>query len=315
MDRPAGPAARRGPGRPEHRTGARGRPSASACPGRSPTTTGALAASAAPRCTSRSTPTGRTADRRGDYDSVYGDWGAVGDDARAVAAPQPPATRTGDVAAGARTRRRRPGGAARQRHERWPWRCCEADGADLDAVCALADDVRARHRRRRGHLRRQPERQLHQRLLRRLPVLRVRAAAPPTPDAYPLSLDEVADRVREAVALGATEICMQGGIDPELPASGYADLARAVKAAAPGVHLHAFSPMEVMNGVARTGAVRARLPGAAARGGRRHDPRHRGRDPRRRRAVGAHQGQAAGRRLGRRRHHRAPASDCAPARR
>jgi FO synthase len=59
--------------------------------------------------------------------------------------------------------------------------------------------------------------------------------------------------VREAVAVGATEICMQGGIDPDLPATGYFDLARTVKAAAPDVHLHAFSPMEVMNGVARTG--------------------------------------------------------------
>ena len=46
---------------------------------------------------------------------------------------------------------------------------------------------------------------------------------------------------------------MQGGIDPDLPATGYFDLARTVKAAAPDIHLHAFSPMEVANGVARTG--------------------------------------------------------------
>ena len=43
-------------------------------------------------------------------------------------------------------------------------------------------------------------------------------------DAYSLSLDEVADRAEEAWELGATEVCMQGGIDPELPATAYFDL-------------------------------------------------------------------------------------------
>ena len=52
-----------------------------------------------------------------------------------------------------------------------------ADGADLEALCALADAVRARRRRRRRHLRGEPEHQLHQRLLHRLPVLRLRPAA------------------------------------------------------------------------------------------------------------------------------------------
>ncbi len=69
---------------------------------------------------------------------------------------------------------------------------------------------------------------------------------------------------------------MQGGIDPQLPGAAYFDLARAVKAGAPGIHLHAYSPMEVVNGAARTGlslrdylqAVRESgvdsLPGTAA---------------------------------------------------
>src|SRR5207247_2792135 len=47
-------------------------------------------------------------------------------------------------------------------------------------------------------------------------------------DAYRLSFDQVADRAEEAWRLGATEVCMQGGIDPALPATGYADLVRAV---------------------------------------------------------------------------------------
>jgi FO synthase len=72
-------------------------------------------------------------------------------------------------------------------------------------------------------------------------------------DAYSLSTDDVEQRVREAWELGATEICMQGGIDPQLPGTAYLDLARAVKRAAPDIHLHAFSPMEVVNGAARTG--------------------------------------------------------------
>jgi FO synthase len=72
-------------------------------------------------------------------------------------------------------------------------------------------------------------------------------------DAYTLSLDEIGARVQAAVAVGATEICMQGGISPELPAQAYFDLARTVKRQAPDIHLHAFSPMEVVNGAARTG--------------------------------------------------------------
>ncbi|HWJ10490.1 MAG TPA: 5-amino-6-(D-ribitylamino)uracil--L-tyrosine 4-hydroxyphenyl transferase CofH, partial [Nocardioides sp.] len=95
-------------------------------------------------------------------------------------------------------------------------------------------------------------------------------------DAYSLSYDEVADRAQEAWNLGATEVCMQGGIDPELPASAYFDIAAAVKKRVPDMHVHAFSPMEVVNGTARTGLsiedflIKAReaglgsLPGTAA---------------------------------------------------
>jgi FO synthase len=72
-------------------------------------------------------------------------------------------------------------------------------------------------------------------------------------DAYSLSLDQVADRAEEAWRLGATEVCMQGGIDPELPGSAYFDLATAVKQRVPEMHVHAFSPMEVVNGASRTG--------------------------------------------------------------
>jgi FO synthase len=72
-------------------------------------------------------------------------------------------------------------------------------------------------------------------------------------DAYTLSYEEVGERAFEAHLAGATEVCMQGGIDPELPATGYADLVRAVKRRVPSMHVHAFSPMEIVNGAAKSG--------------------------------------------------------------
>lgn len=72
-------------------------------------------------------------------------------------------------------------------------------------------------------------------------------------DAFTLSSDEVGDRAWEAYVEGATEICMQGGIDPELPVTGYADLVRAIKKRVPSMHVHAFSPMEIVNGASRGG--------------------------------------------------------------
>jgi FO synthase len=72
-------------------------------------------------------------------------------------------------------------------------------------------------------------------------------------DAYTLSLAQVADRAEEAWQAGATEVCMQGGIHPDLPGTAYFDLAAEVKRRCPELHVHAFSPMEVMNGASRTG--------------------------------------------------------------
>src|SRR5207302_10718892 len=72
-------------------------------------------------------------------------------------------------------------------------------------------------------------------------------------DAYRLSVDEVAERAVEAWHDGATEVCMQGGIDPKLPGTAYADLVRAIKARVPGMHVHAFSPMEIVTAAAKAG--------------------------------------------------------------
>ena len=72
-------------------------------------------------------------------------------------------------------------------------------------------------------------------------------------DAYFLSLDEIAQRTREARARGATEVCIQGGLPRGLPPFYYRDVLRSVKNAVPDMHCHAFSPMEIVYGVELTG--------------------------------------------------------------
>ncbi|HTV64760.1 MAG TPA: 5-amino-6-(D-ribitylamino)uracil--L-tyrosine 4-hydroxyphenyl transferase CofH [Bryocella sp.] len=71
--------------------------------------------------------------------------------------------------------------------------------------------------------------------------------------AYFLSLDEIAQRSREAERWGATEVCIQGGLPHGLPSFYYRDILRAVKSATPKMHAHAFSPMEMVYGVELTG--------------------------------------------------------------
>jgi 7,8-didemethyl-8-hydroxy-5-deazariboflavin synthase CofH subunit len=72
-------------------------------------------------------------------------------------------------------------------------------------------------------------------------------------DAYFLSPGQVAEKAIEASQLGATEVCIQGGLPRGLPAFYYRDILRAVKDAVPGMHIHAFSPMEIIYGVELTG--------------------------------------------------------------
>jgi 7,8-didemethyl-8-hydroxy-5-deazariboflavin synthase CofH subunit len=72
-------------------------------------------------------------------------------------------------------------------------------------------------------------------------------------DAYFLALEQVAEKAREARRLGATEVCIQGGLPHGLPPFYYRDILRAVKDAVPDLHCHAFSPMEVDYGVELTG--------------------------------------------------------------
>ncbi|MGI9645499.1 MAG: 5-amino-6-(D-ribitylamino)uracil--L-tyrosine 4-hydroxyphenyl transferase CofH [Ilumatobacteraceae bacterium] len=93
---------------------------------------------------------------------------------------------------------------------------------------------------------------------------------------YLLTLDDIADRVREAADLGATEVTLQGGIHPDFDGDYYIDVTRAVKQAAPEIHVHGFTALEVTEGARRLGedlgsyltrmraAGLASLPGTAA---------------------------------------------------
>ena len=72
-------------------------------------------------------------------------------------------------------------------------------------------------------------------------------------DPYDLDLDEIGRRTREAWARGATEVCLQGGIHPAYTGATYIAITRAVKEAAPDIHVHAFSPLEVWQGAATLG--------------------------------------------------------------
>jgi FO synthase len=258
---------------------------------------------------------GRTTDRRDDFESVYGSWDALresvaeGDGLRAEGGRR--ADRTADTedgrsaegaaavdGTGPRAERgwldaapsgRRPSGldlvarSALSQAETDPAGLTDeqaltlmtADGEVLREVCRIADDLR----------REVVGEEVTYVVNRNINFTNVCytgcrfcafAQRRTDADAYSLSLDEVADRAEEAWGVGATEVCMQGGIDPELPGTAYFDLAAAVKARVPAMHVHAFSPMEIVNGASRTGLsfhdwlVRAKesglgsIPGTAA---------------------------------------------------
>jgi len=76
---------------------------------------------------------------------------------------------------------------------------------------------------------------------------------PRASDTYFLTLEQVAQKAIEAWEIGATEVCIQGGLPRDLSPFYYRDILRAVKQAVPRMHIHAFSPMEIVYGVELTG--------------------------------------------------------------
>jgi FO synthase len=220
---------------------------------------------------------GRSADRRADFAEVYGDWAEIGaridPAARAQAGGgQRPAARLRDeVRAALRRAEASPAGLT----DAEALALLSADGPELDALAALADGLR---RDAIGD-------DITYVVNRNINFTNVCytgcrfcafAQRRTDADSYTLSLAQVGDRAGEAWAAGATEVCMQGGIHPDLPGTAYFDLAAEVRRRCPDLHIHAFSPMEVMNGSARTGLpvrewlIRAReagldsVPGTAA---------------------------------------------------
>ena len=194
--------------------------------------------------------TGRAGDRRADFADVYGDWEEVSERARRTGSA--PSRLPSDVRRALGIAHADPARLAHPDHSADAVALMTAEGDALEALAALADDLR---RETVGD-------EVTYVVNRNINFTNVCytgcrfcafAQRATDVDAFTLSLEDVAQRVREAVDAGATEICMQGGIHPDLPGTAYFDLARAVKAAAPGIHLHAFSPMEVVNGASRTG--------------------------------------------------------------
>jgi FO synthase len=192
--------------------------------------------------------TGRTDDRRTDFAEVYGDWDEVRSRIAPGAGTGAPARLRTEVAAALRSAERDPAGIS----DGEALALLDADGPELEALAALADGLRADT----------VGDDVTFVVTRNINFTNVCytgcrfcafAQRRTDADAYTLSLSQVADRAQEAWAAGATEVCMQGGIHPDLPGTAYFDLAAEVKRRVPGMHVHAFSPMEVMNGSARTG--------------------------------------------------------------
>jgi FO synthase len=190
--------------------------------------------------------TGRTGDRRGDFDSVYGDWAAV---AAAVRAPE---RLDGDVRAALAVAERDPAALLEPAHEAAALALFTAEGPALEALTTLADGLR---RDAAGD----DVTYVVNRNINFTNVCYVGcrfcafAQRERDADAYRLSVDEVAERAAAAWQAGASEVCLQGGIDPKLPVTAYAGIVRAIKARVPGLHVHAFSPMEIATAAAKAG--------------------------------------------------------------
>ena len=99
---------------------------------------------------------------------------------------------------------------------------------------------------------------------------------------YDLALDEIVRRASEAWERGATEVCLQGGIHPDYTGETYLAICRAIKAAVPDMHIHAFSPLEVTQGAATLGLPIRSFLAKLKDAGLSTLAGHRGRDPGRR---------------------------------
>jgi FO synthase len=214
---------------------------------------------------------GRLTDTRSEFDAAYGDWEVLREQVRARPSRTLPAALDAEVSAALRAAERDPAGLS----DSQALALMQADGVELDALCELADDIR------RDVVGDDVTYVVNRNInftnvcytgCRFCAFAQRRTDA----DAFTLSLDEVGKRADEAWTAGATEVCLQGGIHPDLPGTAYFDIAAEIRRRQPELHIHAFSPMEIVNGASRTGLsirdwlVKAResgldsIPGTAA---------------------------------------------------
>ena len=188
---------------------------------------------------------GRRTETRSDFDAAYGDWDVLRED---VAQRKAPERIDGDVKEALAAAERDPAGLS----DEHALTLMTATGPALDQLAHLADELR------KATVGDDVTYVVNRNInftnvcytgCRFCAFAQRRTDA----DAYSLSMDEVAQRAEEAWVIGATEVCMQGGIHPDLPGTAYADLVRAVKDRVPEMHVHAYSPMEIVNGSVRTG--------------------------------------------------------------
>ncbi|HWS34138.1 MAG TPA: bifunctional FO biosynthesis protein CofGH [Actinoplanes sp.] len=190
---------------------------------------------------------GRSEDRRSDFDHVYGDWDEV-----AAHVKSAPKSMPADVVAALKLASEDPAALLLEANEDKAMALFNADGPALDELAKIADDLR---RQVNGD-------DITYVVNRNINFSNVCyvgcrfcafAQREKDADAYRLSVEQVADRAEEAWRDGASEVCMQGGIDPKMPVTAYADLVRAVKQRVPGMHVHAYSPMEIVTAAAKAG--------------------------------------------------------------
>ncbi len=214
---------------------------------------------------------GRRTETRSDFDAAYGDWEVLREQVSARPSRAPVHVLDADVRAALRAAERNPAGLS----DRQALDLMQSDGPELDALCALADDVRQ-------DVVGDDVTYVVNRNINFTNVCYTGcrfcafAQRRTDADAFTLSLEEVGRRADQAWEVGATEVCLQGGIDPDLPGTAYFDIAAEIRRRQPDLHIHAFSPMEIVNGASRTGLsirdwlVKAResglnsIPGTAA---------------------------------------------------
>jgi 7,8-didemethyl-8-hydroxy-5-deazariboflavin synthase CofH subunit len=131
---------------------------------------------------------------------------------------------------------------------------CEANGSDLHAVTLAADEMR---RRQAGEV-------VTYVVNRNINFTNVCtkhcgfcafSRTYSNQEGYFLPADEIVRRTLEAIDMGATEVCLQAGLPPKMDGDLYIDITQAVRKAVPAVHIHAFSPEEVLYGAQRSGST------------------------------------------------------------